>query len=52
MEFLGESAPPANPLAGPNRGWYVVVGSAYELAKAKGLGNSVPTEWLTQDIRD
>ena len=32
--------------------FYSVAGRAYELAKAKGLGNSVPTEWLTQDIRD
>jgi ornithine cyclodeaminase/alanine dehydrogenase-like protein (mu-crystallin family) len=32
--------------------FFAVAGRAYELAKAKGLGNSVPTEWLTQDIRD
>jgi len=25
---------------------------AYELAKAKGLGREIPTEWLLQDIRD
>ncbi len=52
MEFLGESSRPAKLLGGPDWGWYVVAGRAYELAKAKGLGNSVPTEWLTQDIRD
>ena len=32
--------------------FFAVAGRAYELAKAKGLGNSVPIEWLTQDIRD
>ncbi|MDA1035655.1 MAG: ornithine cyclodeaminase family protein [Chloroflexi bacterium] len=32
--------------------FFAVAGRAYELAKAKGLGNSVPTEWLTQNIRD
>ena len=32
--------------------FFAVAGRAYELAKARGLGNSVPTEWLTQDIRD
>jgi alanine dehydrogenase len=32
--------------------FFAVAGRAYELAMAKGLGNSVPTEWLLQDIRD
>jgi len=32
--------------------FFAVAGRAYELAKARGLGNSVPTEWLLQDIRD
>jgi hypothetical protein len=27
-------------------------GKAYELAKAKGLGNPLPLEWFVQDIRD
>lgn len=29
-----------------------VGGKAYELAKAKGLGHSLPLEWFVQDIRD
>jgi alanine dehydrogenase len=32
--------------------FFAVAGRAYELAKAKGLGNSIPTAWLLQDIRD
>jgi ornithine cyclodeaminase/alanine dehydrogenase-like protein (mu-crystallin family) len=32
--------------------FYAVAGKAYELAKAKGLGHEIPTEWLLQDIRD
>ncbi len=27
-------------------------GTAYKLAKARGLGNTIPTEWLLQNIRD
>ena len=27
-------------------------GKAYELAKARGLGNTIPTQWLLQNIRD
>ena len=27
-------------------------GSIYELAKAKGRGHQIPTEWFLQDIRD
>lgn len=29
-----------------------VAAKVYELAKAKGLGKTVPSEWLLQDIRD
>jgi ornithine cyclodeaminase/alanine dehydrogenase-like protein (mu-crystallin family) len=32
--------------------FFAVAGRAYELAKAQGLGHSIPTEWLLQDIRD
>ena len=32
--------------------FYAVAGVVYELAKAKGLGHEIPTEWLLQDIRD
>ena len=32
--------------------FFAVAGRAYELAKAKGLGHDLPTEWLLQDIRD
>jgi ornithine cyclodeaminase/alanine dehydrogenase-like protein (mu-crystallin family) len=29
-----------------------VAAKAYELAKARGLGHQIPTEWFLQDIRD
>ena len=32
--------------------FFAVAGRAYELAKARGLGHDLPTEWLLQDIRD
>lgn len=32
--------------------FYAVAGKVYELAKAKGLGREIPTEWFLQDIRD
>ncbi|MBI2348760.1 MAG: ornithine cyclodeaminase family protein [Deltaproteobacteria bacterium] len=32
--------------------FFAVAGKAYELAKEKGLGKEIPTEWLLQDIRD
>ena len=32
--------------------FFAVAGKAYELAKARGLGREIPTEWLLQDIRD
>ena len=32
--------------------FFSVAGRAYELAKEKGLGKEIPTEWLLQDIRD
>ena len=32
--------------------FFAVAGRVYELAKAKGLGRQIPTEWLLQDIRD
>jgi ornithine cyclodeaminase/alanine dehydrogenase-like protein (mu-crystallin family) len=32
--------------------FYGVAGKVYELAKAKGLGREIPTDWLLQDIRD
>jgi len=32
--------------------FFAVAGRAYELAKEKGLGREIPTDWLLQDIRD
>jgi ornithine cyclodeaminase/alanine dehydrogenase-like protein (mu-crystallin family) len=32
--------------------FYGVAGRIYELAKAKGLGHHLPTEWFLQDIRN
>ncbi len=32
--------------------FFAVAGRTYELAKEKGLGRELPTEWLLQDIRD
>jgi alanine dehydrogenase len=32
--------------------FFAVAGKVYELAKEKGLGRELPTEWLLQDIRD
>jgi len=32
--------------------FFAVAGKVYELAKAKGLGRDIPTEWFLQDIRD
>jgi len=32
--------------------FFAVAGTVYELAKAKGLGREIPTDWLLQDIRD
>jgi len=32
--------------------FFAVAGEAYELAKEKGLGKEIPTDWLLQDIRD
>jgi len=32
--------------------FYAVAGKVYELAKQKGLGKEIPTEWFLQDIRD
>ena len=32
--------------------FFAVAGKVYELAKEKGLGKEIPTEWLLQDIRD
>lgn len=32
--------------------FFAVAGKVYELAKKKGLGREIPTEWLLQDIRD
>lgn len=32
--------------------FYVVAGKAFELAKERGLGRQLPTEWFLQDIRD
>jgi ornithine cyclodeaminase/alanine dehydrogenase-like protein (mu-crystallin family) len=32
--------------------FFAVAGGVYELAKAKGLGREIPTDWLLQDIRD
>jgi alanine dehydrogenase len=32
--------------------FFAVAGKVYELAKARGLGREIPTEWLLQDIRD
>jgi len=32
--------------------FFAVAGRVYELAKEKGLGREMPTEWFLQDIRD
>ncbi len=32
--------------------FFAVAGKVYELAKERGLGKEIPTEWLLQDIRD
>ncbi|HXF53081.1 MAG TPA: hypothetical protein VNK52_03050 [Hyphomicrobiaceae bacterium] len=32
--------------------FYAVAGRAYELARAQGLGQEIPTAWFLQDIRD
>ncbi len=32
--------------------FFAVAGKVYEMAKAKGLGKEIPTDWLLQDIRD
>jgi alanine dehydrogenase len=32
--------------------FYAVAGRVYELAKERGLGREIPTEWFLQDIRD
>lgn len=32
--------------------FFAVAGRVYELAKEKGLGREIPTEWFSQDIRD
>ena len=57
--LAGEKArPSANAVTYSARGniqgaqFFAVAGRAYELAKAKGLGRDLPTEWLLQDIRD
>jgi len=34
------------------RAVFLVAGKVYELAKARGMGREIPTEWLLQDIRD
>ncbi|GAA3156366.1 hypothetical protein GCM10010531_04600 [Blastococcus jejuensis] len=32
--------------------FFAVAGRVYELARERGLGREIPTEWLLQDIRD
>ena len=32
--------------------FFAVAGKVYELAKERGLGRELPTEWFLQDIRD
>lgn len=32
--------------------FFPVAGKVYELARARGLGKEIPTEWFLQDIRD
>ncbi len=32
--------------------FFAVAGRTYELARERGLGHEIPTEWLLQDIRD
>jgi ornithine cyclodeaminase/alanine dehydrogenase-like protein (mu-crystallin family) len=32
--------------------FFAVAGRVYELARQKGLGREIPTDWLLQDIRD
>ena len=40
------------PDASPDAVGAAVGGTAYNLAKAKGLGHPLPLEWFTQTIRD
>jgi ornithine cyclodeaminase/alanine dehydrogenase-like protein (mu-crystallin family) len=32
--------------------FFAVAGKVYELAKERGLGKEIPTEWFLQEIRD
>jgi alanine dehydrogenase len=32
--------------------FFAVAGLVYELARERGLGRELPTEWFLQDIRD
>lgn len=32
--------------------FFAVAGKVYEMAREKGLGKAIPTDWLLQDIRD
>jgi alanine dehydrogenase len=32
--------------------FFAVAGMVYELAKERGLGREIPTDWFLQDIRD
>ena len=32
--------------------FHAVAGRVYEMAKEKGIGREIPTEWFLQDIRD
>ena len=32
--------------------FWALAGRIYELAKARGMGREIPTDWFLQDIRD
>jgi ornithine cyclodeaminase/alanine dehydrogenase-like protein (mu-crystallin family) len=32
--------------------FHAVAGRVYELARERGIGREIPTEWFLQDIRD
>ena len=58
LSGAGQGRPSASAVTYSERGniqgaqFFAVASRAYELARAKGLGRSIPTEWLLQDIRD
>jgi ornithine cyclodeaminase/alanine dehydrogenase-like protein (mu-crystallin family) len=58
LSGTGKGRPSASAVTYSERGniqgaqFFAVASRAYELARAQGLGRSIPTEWLLQDIRD